>query len=184
MTELDQITLARARRGEAPALTALIERYGASVHALAARMMVGRPPDQIEDLCQDALIKVIGALGRFEPDGPARLSTWILTITARTCIDRLRRGREPEALPEEPPDRGQTPERAAQQRELARRVERAMALLPPDQRAVLVLRAFHDFDYDEIAGALKLAPGTVKSRLARARSALRALVEAAESEGS
>lgn len=177
MNELDQITLTRARRGDPAALTALVECYGARVHALVARMMVGRPGDQADDLCQDALVKVIGALPRFDPGGPARLSSWILTIAARTCIDQLRRKRELTSLTEEALESGsESPEGAAQRQELARRVERAMAALPDDQRAVLILRAYHDFDYDEIAAALSIAPGTVKSRLNRARRALRAAV--------
>jgi RNA polymerase sigma-70 factor (ECF subfamily) len=177
MNELDQISLARAQRGDPAALTALVECYGKRVHALVARMMVGRPGDQIDDLCQDALVKVIAALARFDPDGPARLSSWILTIAARTCIDQIRRRRELTTLPEEALDSGtESPEGAAQRQELTRRVERAMAALPEEQRAVLILRAYHDFDYDEIASALKIAPGTVKSRLNRARQALRAAV--------
>ncbi len=177
MNELDQISLARARRGDPVALTALVACYGARVHALVARMMVGQPGDQIDDLCQDALVKVIGALPRFDPGGPARLSSWILTIAARTCIDELRRRRELVPLPEEALDSGsESPEGAAQRHELTQRVERAMAALTADQRVVLVLRAYHDFDYDEIAAALKIAPGTVKSRLNRARQALRAAV--------
>jgi RNA polymerase sigma-70 factor (ECF subfamily) len=60
---------------------------------------------------------------------------------------------------------------------MGRRVEAAMARLPEEMRAVVVLRAYHDFDYDEIAAALGLEPGTVKSRLGRARSALREVLE-------
>jgi RNA polymerase sigma-70 factor, ECF subfamily len=177
MNELDQISLARARRGDPVALTALVACYGARVHALVARMMVGQPSDQIDDLCQDTLVKVIGALPRFDPGGTARLSSWILTITARTCIDQLRRRQELATLPEEALDSGsESPEGAAQRHELTQRVERAMVALTADQRAVLVLRAYHDFDYDEIAVALKIAPGTVKSRLNRARQALRTAV--------
>ena len=69
-------------------------------------------------------------------------------------------------------------ERALEQRELGRRVESAMAELPEDQRAVLVLRAYHDLDYPEIAVALGIEEGTVKSRLSRARAALRSVLEA------
>jgi RNA polymerase sigma-70 factor (ECF subfamily) len=65
------------------------------------------------------------------------------------------------------------PEHAADQRERFERVTRAMAALPAEQRAVLVMRAFHDLDTAEIAGVLGVEPGTVKSRLSRARAALR-----------
>ena len=68
--------------------------------------------------------------------------------------------------------------RVASARSIAR-VEAAMASLPSDQRAALVLRAYHDLDYDEIADALQVRVGTVKSRIARARKALRAALESA-----
>lgn len=175
--ELDELTLSRARRGDQRALTRLIDCYGERVHALVWRMMAGQPElrELVEDICQEALFKVVRALPRFEPSGPAKLSTWILTITARTCIDELRRRHPVGPLDAEPAGETETPERQVQCHELARRVERAMAGLPAEQRGVLVLRAYHDFDYQEIAEALGLQSGTVKSRLARARMTLRQL---------
>jgi RNA polymerase sigma-70 factor (ECF subfamily) len=136
-----------------------------------------------EDLCQDALVKVIRGLPRFDPSGPARLSSWILTVATRTCVDALRRerSRPPLQLIAEDMPAPDDPERTAQQRELAARVEQTMASLSPEQRAVLVLRAYHDMDYDEIARALGIEIGTVKSRLARARLALKKLVSTATS---
>ncbi len=90
MEQLDQLTLERAcKRGDRRALEAVLERHGPQVHRLVARMLAGRP-DQVEDVVQDVLVKVIGALPRFDPHGPAKLSTWILTIATRTCIDLLR----------------------------------------------------------------------------------------------
>jgi RNA polymerase sigma factor (sigma-70 family) len=184
-SEISEITLARAQRGDAAALTALVETYGGRVHALVSRMLVGRPRALSEDLCQDALVKVIQGLPRFDPHGPARLSTWILTVATRTCIDHLRRERtrheELQAIVPEPPSRDRGLEGAVERRQLARRVERAMATLPEEQRAVLVLRAYHDLDYQEIAQALGIEVGTVKSRLGRARLALRQVL--AEAEG-
>jgi RNA polymerase sigma-70 factor (ECF subfamily) len=176
--ELDELTLSRARRGDRRALARLIDCYGERVHALVWRMMTGQPElrEAAEDICQEALLKVIRALPRFDPSGPAKLSTWILTIAARTCIDELRRRRPVAPLDVEPVGKAETPEGQLQGQELARRVERAMASLPAEQRGVLVLRAYHDLDYPEIAEALGLQLGTVKSRLARARLALRQLV--------
>lgn len=173
-SELDELSLSRARRGDRKARAALIECYGARVHALVARMLVGDPA-AADDVCQDALVKVILGLSRFDPVGPARLSTWILTVATRVCIDHLRRPRIGTSAPEEltAPD---DPERTAARHELARRVERAMSDLAPEQRAVLILRAYHDLDYDEIARALGIEVGTVKSRLSRARGALRRAV--------
>jgi RNA polymerase sigma-70 factor (ECF subfamily) len=174
--EIDELTLARARRGDPSALSALIRHYQRSVYALVARLLVGRRGEAIDDVAQEAFMRVCRGLARFEPGGSARLSTWILTVTTRACLNALRDGRraqlrreetQPEAAP--PID----PEQSAVERERRRRVEAAMAALPEEMRAVLVLRAYHDFDYDEIAAALGIELGTVKSRLGRARTALR-----------
>lgn len=179
------LTLERARRGERAAQAAVLEAQAAPVYALAGRMLAGRR-ELVEDAAQEALLRVLRGLPRFDPRGPARLSTWVLTIATRVCLDQLRRrGREPlplDALAAEPAASGASPERASAGRDLARRVEAAAASLPDDQRAVLVLRAYHDLDYDEIAAALGIEEGTVKSRLSRARAALRDALGLARAE--
>jgi RNA polymerase sigma-70 factor (ECF subfamily) len=176
--EIDELTLARARRGDPSALSALIRHYQRPVYALVARLLVGRRGEAIDDVAQEAFLRVCRGLGRFEPGGSARLSTWILTVTTRACLNALRDGRRAQLRREEtelqldatgPID----PEQSAVERERRQRVEAAMAALPEEMRAVLVLRAYHDFDYDEIAAALGIELGTVKSRLGRARTALR-----------
>jgi RNA polymerase sigma-70 factor, ECF subfamily len=173
--ELDALTLARARRGESNALSQLIRHYQRPVFALCARLLCSGRSAQVEDVAQEAFIRVIRGLPRFDPQGPARLSTWILTVATRTCLNAMR-GKQREvpldAHVDETGD-GPSPEQSAVERDLARRVEAAMARLPEEMRAVLVLRAYHDLDYPEIASALDLEVGTVKSRLSRARAALR-----------
>ena len=173
--EIDELTLARARRGESSALSALVRHYQRPVYALVARLLVGRRADALDDVAQEAFIRVCRGLPRFMPEGKARLSTWILTVATRTCLNALRDRRRLEALvpPAAEDGSGGDPEQTAVEREQRRRVENAMAALPEDMRAVLVLRAYHDFDYPEIAAALGVEVGTVKSRLGRARAALR-----------
>jgi RNA polymerase sigma-70 factor (ECF subfamily) len=170
--ELDDLTLARARAGDDPARTALVDRYQRRLYALVGRLMVSRP-DLVDDLAQESFVKVLRALRDFDPAGPARLSSWILTVATRTCLDALKAKRPaaegiPEALAS-----ASNPEQETAERQMGRRVEQAMARLPEEMRAVVILRAYHDLDYDEIAGALGLELGTVKSRLGRARAALR-----------
>ena len=116
-------------------------------------------------------------LPRFDPRGPAKLSSWILTVATRACLDVLKAKRPqtqevPDSLPATSDPEGETAHR-----QMGRRVEAAMAELSEDMRAVIVLRAYHDFDYDEIAAALGLEVGTVKSRLGRARIALKEVLE-------
>src|SRR4051812_28577943 len=175
--ELDEVTLARARRGDGTALGALVRHYERPVYALIGRMVVRRRDASVDDLAQEAFIRVCRGLSRFDPAGSARLSTWILTIATRTCLNALR-GRPP-APPEQRREEAAPgdPEQTAVERQERQRVEAAMAALPEEMRAVLILRAYHDFDYDEIAAALSLEVGTVKSRLGRARAALRAALE-------
>jgi RNA polymerase sigma-70 factor (ECF subfamily) len=174
--ELDELTLARARKGDSSALATLVRTYQRPVFALAARLMVGRGTAAAEDAAQEALIRVIRGIHTYDPSGPARLSTWILTVATRTYLNLLRVRRREEPLDDKAAARARadaSPEETAADREERRRIEAAMAALPEDMRAVLVLRAYHDLDYPEIAQALGIELGTVKSRLGRARAALR-----------
>ena len=169
--EIDEITLARAKRGEERARRALVEAYQRRVHALLYRMLGGRG-DVAADLAQETFVRVFGALGRFAPDGAARLSTWILTIATRLALNELRR-RPAEPIVEVEIGGGARPDRELERRALAAAVQRGIADLKPVHRAVLILREYHELEYEEIAAALELDVGTVKSRLSRARAALR-----------
>jgi RNA polymerase sigma-70 factor (ECF subfamily) len=180
--EIDELTLARARRGDTTALGALIRHYQRPVYALCTRLMVGRGATG-DDVAQEAFIRICRGLPRFDPAGDARLSTWILTVATRTCLNAIRDGqRQPPPADPGPDAAPGDPEQTASERQLRRRVEAVMAALPEDQRAVLVLRAYHDFDYDEIAAAVGVEIGTVKSRLARARAALKDALAQEETE--
>lgn len=170
--EIDDVTLARAKRGDPAAQTRIIETYQGKVFALLGRML-GRASPDVEDLAQETFLKALRALPGFEPSGAARLSTWILTIATRLAIDAMRRDKRWGTSEEdvERADHGSV--ERLEQRELAGHVEAALDAITPEGRAILVLRAHHDLDYPEIAAALGLETGTVKSRLSRARAALR-----------
>ena len=172
-TELDDATLARARRGEADAARRTVELYQERVFALVSRMLSGRGRATIEDIAQDTFLVVFRRLPEFDPAGSAKLSSWILTIAARRAIDELRKQRP--VLLAEPDDRageGRSDERA-HRRELALAIEAALREQSPELRAEFLLREYHGFEYAEIATALQIDLGTVKSRLARARARLR-----------
>jgi RNA polymerase sigma-70 factor (ECF subfamily) len=157
----------------------LIERYRGPVHALIWRLLAGRARHRVEDLVQETFVRVLRALPGFDPAGPASLSTWMLTIAARLALNELRRP-EAAALDEEPAGSGaDRADLGAERRRLAAAIGAGVAALPDAQRAVFVLREYHDLDYAEIAAALELDLGTVKSRLGRARAALRAHLRAA-----
>jgi RNA polymerase sigma-70 factor (ECF subfamily) len=167
--ELDDVTLRRAQQGERGALDELVGRYHPMVHALVWRMACAQGESHVADLVQDALIRVIQNLARFDPAGPARLSTWILTIATRIVLNDRRRRDAPQIEPAGYID----PATVAAERELGAAIAAAVVELPEPQRIAFVLREYHDLDYAEIAKVLDVDVGTVKSRLSRARVAVR-----------
>ena len=168
---LDELTTRRAQRGDEQAWRALIARFQPPVHALIWRLLVGRARHRVEDLVQETFVRVLRALPGFDLAGPASLSTWILTIATRLTLNELRRP-EPAALDVEPPA-AERADQATERRRLGAAIAACIAALPEPQRVVLVLREYHDLDYQDIADMLELDLGTVKSRLARARTKLR-----------
>lgn len=173
--ELDELTVARARRGNDSACRDLVVCYQRRVFALLGRLLgPAGLDDAVEDLAQETFLRVFRALPDFRDDGPARLSTWILTIASRLAIDRLRRSGRVTVPLDHPtaralPARGSTDAAA-----VGRALVAAIADLPPEFRVVFELRVGQDLDHAEIAAALDLPTGTVKSRLSRARARLRA----------
>ncbi len=178
--ELDELTIARAQRGDARARRDLVERYQRPVFALLSRMLQRRDlPPGVEDLAQETFLRVFRALPGFDRAGPAKLSTWILTIASNLAIDAMRRRRvltQPLDDVHEPAAPGRSDAEAERLR-LAEVLRRAIDDLSPDHRAAFLLREYHDFEYAEIASALAIDLGTVKSRLSRARAALRRSLE-------
>lgn len=173
--ELDAVTLERARAGDPLAFRAFVVRYERPVFALLSRLL-GRGRE-VEDLAQETFLRAFRALPRFDPAGPARPSTWLLTIATRLALDAKKK-KQPAPTLVELESESISPERSATQAELRSAIARAVDDLPPDQRAAFVLTEFHDFSLQEIAQALEVPVGTVKTRLFRARDKLsRALAE-------
>lgn len=173
--ELDEVTLRRAQQGDDDACRALVMRYQRPVLALLHRMLGRSRSATVEDVAQETFLDVFRALQKFSPLGAARLSTWILTIASRRAIDALRRA-EPSATPLTGDDDAVAPDRAddaARRHAVGRELARAVGELAPEYRAAFLLREYHGLEYAEIARALDIDLGTVKSRLARARAALR-----------
>jgi RNA polymerase sigma-70 factor (ECF subfamily) len=173
--ELDDLTRERAARGDREAFRRLVERYQRPVFSLLSRMV--RDAALVEDLAQETFVRVFRALPDFGRDGRLNLSAWILTIAARLAIDHLRR----RAFDPVPIDRAvrELPGDARTDGDSLRRglgaaIERAVNALPPEYRAAFLLREVHGLEYEAIAQALQIDLGTVKSRLGRARAALRA----------
>ena len=156
------------------AFTVLVERYKDAVQNLAYRMLSNAA--EAEDVTQETFVRAYTQLATYKP--AHKFSTWLLSIASHLAIDQLRRRRFL-ALPlEDVPfldwiaDLGTSPEQSALEGEQQDEVQTYLQRLPGKYRAVIVLRYWYDFSYEEIARTLDLTPALVKARLHRARELL------------
>jgi RNA polymerase sigma-70 factor (ECF subfamily) len=159
----------RASDGDSEAFAELVRRHEGRVYSIALRM-TGREEDA-RDAAQDAFVSAYRKLSSFR--GDAAFTTWLHRVTVNATYDLLRkRSRAPEPVPEVPEPIGAPVDdpsgRVAQEID----VREALALVPEEYRAVLVLRDMEDLPIGEVAEILGLPVGTVKSRCHRARVAL------------
>ncbi len=171
----------RVLAGDNDAFGLLVEKYQTKVYNLALRMC-GNEDDAL-DLAQDAFVRAWRSLGSFQFE--SSFSTWLFRLSSNICLDFLRAKKRRAAVSltvssddeEETqldlPDPGMGPEDAVIAAEDRRLLMEALNGLPADQRQIITLRAINDLSYAEIAEILGLQEGTVKSRLSRARTALR-----------
>ena len=162
-----------ARAGDRRALDELLRRHVDRVHALCRRML-GTEADAA-DATQESLIAIARGLSAGRFDGRAAFTTWAYRVATNACLDELRRrGRRPEATDDEQLERMGAGVAPGPDAAVAERldVETALARLPLDFRAAVVLRDLCGLDYAEIAATLSIPPGTVRSRIARGRAAL------------
>ena len=172
MKETENI-IARARRGDAGAFEQLVEMYRDQVFRLALRMC-GNEADA-DEVAQEAFLSAWRALPCFR--GESKFSTWLYQLTTHAAIDLLRREKrqiDAEDIAEiDAPDGAPSPQQLAEQAETQQAVRQAVLQLPEEQRQVLLLRFLQELSYEEIGQALQLPPGTVKSRLNRAKAQLK-----------
>lgn len=182
--ELDRVTLTRAQQGDGESLRQLVHLYEGRVFHLCARLLPSTTA--AEDATQETFARALPALPGFAFDGPARLSTWLLTIATRVCLDELRRARrrqtgEARLEDVEAQARALAPhledvEARITASALRRRLEDGLEQLPEPMRLVFVWRVLLERSVEETATGLGVDVGTVKSRLSRARTALRPLL--------
>jgi len=176
--------LARAKAGDRAAFTDVVRHYDHRLRALAHRLLGDRAA--MDDALQEAYVKAFRALPSFRED--AGLGTWLYQITYRACIDLQRRERRHTvdlAGPRRSPaaaNAGRAAAGADPAATAASRtdLQRALAGLPVDQRAAVLLVDAEGLDYEAAAAVLGVAAGTVASRLSRARAALRAALAEGE----
>ena len=166
--------LAQAQAGDAMAFTRLAEAYASPVYNLCYRML-GNAADA-EDATQETFVRIYSKMHTFRPD--RSLVSWVLSIAAHYCIDRLRRRRGPmislDEAPDglEPPSRMPLPEETVLRHEARDEVQELVATLAPEYRAPVILHYWHGLSYKEIADVMNLTPQAVKTRLHRARQKL------------
>ncbi len=165
----DRELVALAKRGDRVALGRLLRRHQRRVFALGLRWL--RNADDADDLVQETFVRVWQSIVRFDEARP--FAPWLVTIAVNRAKTKLARRRPTEEVDESIVWEGPSPLENAESAILARDVRLAVDALPEDQRNVLHLRAVEGFSYAEIAAALQIPTGTVMSRLARAREAVR-----------
>ncbi len=171
---LDRSILQRAKAGDPAAFRLLYEHCAEGVYRFLHRMLGDAAA--AEDALQETFLRVLGALRRFDPDGPAPLASWILTIARRVALSREvsgQRARRRDQVVFEAAPANAPPDETG---ELRQALQDALAALPPEQRSVFVLREGQALSYEEIAAIEAVDLGTVKSRLHRARQTLQALL--------
>ena len=181
----DQEIVELALKGRETAYRELLRRYQRPVLSLIHRMV--RDRELAEDLAQDTFVKVLNALDRYRPE--FKFSSWIFKIAHNTALDALRRKEVPTLSLDGAPDAvtdaaqaatrpvvasdEQSPADFTAGRELGAQIEVAIGLLRPDYRAAVTMYHIEGFAYEEIAEALDLPLGTVKTFIHRARRELR-----------
>jgi RNA polymerase sigma-70 factor (ECF subfamily) len=184
--EADDLSLvSQAKAGDSAAFRALVVRYQRKVYAVA--LGVVKDPDLAWDVGQEAFVRVHQHLAEFE--GKSAFSTWLFRITTHLAIDAVRRERRSQKDDPDDVDEGalaeggegilstalgNDPRENALRRELAGKLEEALATLPEKHRTILVLREVEGLSYEELAERLDLHKGTVMSRLFHARKKMQA----------
>ena len=170
--------VARLRAGDPDAFEELVRAYQHRVFGVAVRMLGDRA--EAEEIAQEVFLRVHRSVGEFR--GESKLSTWLYAITSRLCLNRLassdrrQRRADPDALHDVP---SSTADASAEleRGELETALRDAIAALPEERRIVVVLRDVEGLSYEEIASALELELGTVRSRLHRARTDLKSKLQ-------
>ena len=172
----EELLISRCRAGNMVAFGELIEKYQDRLFNATFRM-VGNY-DDAEELTQEAFVRALKGLKRFR--GNAKFYTWLFRIAINLCINHRRRrarlmptGGQAAALLDLADEKNPSPLREAQIRERHQRVLDALERLEPEARAIVILRDIEQLDYGEIGRILEVPLGTVKSRLYRARMAVR-----------
>lgn len=178
----DDLTLVkRVRSGDQRAFKLLVERYQRKVYAVALGML--KDKEESMDVSQEAFVKVYKYLDHFK--GDSSFYTWLYRITVNICIDVIRKRGSGEVVEYDETQAvdlsearigalgsrlGTNPQKSALRRELAEKIQEALATVPEKHRAILLLREIEGMSYEDLARTLDIPKGTVMSRLFHARA--------------
>lgn len=176
----DEVLVSKSKNGDLDAFEELVRRYEGKVYGMAFRFM-GNHADAM-DLAQEGFIRLYQNLPGFR--GDSSFSTWMYRVVANACRDELRRRQRQRSVSLEEmadsaggsipvPSAEVSPEEAAERNELQEYVQMCLNSLSEEHRLILIMREIQGLSYDEIADTLDCSLGTVKSRLNRARHALK-----------
>jgi RNA polymerase sigma-70 factor (ECF subfamily) len=166
----------RFKKGDPSAFEAILLKHQDRIYNLCRYML--RDLQDAQDAAQDVFLKAYRGLEGFRPD--ASHYTWLYRIAVNTCLDYKRKSRREafrsEPLTEDLPSDEPFPEQLYESAEIHESMQLALQKLPEKLRAAIVLREIEELSYEEIAQVLHTSPGTVKSRISRAREQLRHLL--------
>ena len=189
-TQVVGLLVRRCIAGDASAWEEIVQRYHRRIFNICYRF--AGTSDDAQDLAQEVFIKMYKTLNTYDV-GKGAFMTWVTTITRNLLVDHFRKTKQDrmtdsldsapseheDALPLglQIADSGRPPDAQVQSRETREAVHQALQRLSPELREAVILRDLQDMDYREIAGALKVPEGTVKSRINRGRAELARLLQ-------
>ena len=180
----------RCMGGDAAAWEEIVQRFHRRIYNVCYRF--AGDADIAQDLTQEVFIKMYRTLNTYD-SGKGAFMTWVTTITRNLLVDHFRKTKgdrmtdsldaapseheDAQLLSDQIADRGPAPDHAVQRRETREMVHQALQKLSPELREAVILRDLQDMDYKEIATALRVPEGTVKSRINRGRAELARLLQ-------
>jgi RNA polymerase sigma-70 factor (ECF subfamily) len=186
MSKREKMLIDRCKNGDIYAFEELIENHQKKVYNIAFRM-VGNEQDAY-DIVQEVFIKVFKSINKFK--GDSAFSTWLYRITTNVCIDEIRKRKKAKLISldaplsiqgdevklEIPDNKAQESFEEAERKEVREEIIKAINELNESHKAIIILRDINGYSYDEIANILECSLGTVKSRINRARGALKKII--------
>ncbi len=186
MKDQEKLLIEKSQQGDIESFELLIKEHQQIAFNIAYRML-GNIEDA-KDISQDAFIKIYKSLNTFK--GDSSFSTWLYRIVTNTCLDELRKRKKRNTISYDNtiktddgeidrniPDTGDTPEEIVSKNESQRAIIKSINKLSEQHKIVIVLRDIKGFSYEQIGEILNCPEGTIKSRISRARIALRTLLE-------